>query len=67
MIRCQNSWPERDLSLEVKRACREKQLHGIAAAMITRRLLRPSRLFNSSSWTCPACVSGPFLPTDLSH
>ncbi|PPJ54866.1 hypothetical protein CBER1_06061 [Cercospora berteroae] len=24
--------------------------------MITRRLLRPSRLFNSSSWTCPACT-----------
>ncbi|KAM3414468.1 hypothetical protein BST61_g9632 [Cercospora zeina] len=24
--------------------------------MITRRLLRPSRLFNTSSWTCPACA-----------
>ncbi|KAI5358811.1 putative manganese/iron superoxide dismutase [Septoria linicola] len=32
--------------------------------MITRRLLRPSRLLNSTAWTCPACTQRTsFVPT----
>ncbi|KAF2209850.1 hypothetical protein CERZMDRAFT_113603 [Cercospora zeae-maydis SCOH1-5] len=42
------------MSLAVSRRQRNS-CTAITAAMITRRLLRPSRLFNSSSWTCPAC------------